>query len=165
MDTNCVPILGDFYFYSYQANFIKGLPKTHEKKLVRSFYFPLRYTGDVLSLYKFDFVDRIYLIDLEIKDTQIQLDMLNTLTYTLKIIMMTSEKGIYNKKHDFNFRIVNFAFICRNIPVAPTYLVYLSMDMIFQRMWFLSCLPKEWVAAIKEVTQPRVKLKSSLRKL
>ena len=45
------------------------------------------------------------------------------------------------------------------------YGIYLSIDMIFQRMWFLSCLPKEWVVAIKEVTEPRVKLKSSLRKL
>jgi hypothetical protein len=41
-------------------------------------------SGDVLSLYKFgDFVDCTYPIDLEIKDTQIQLGLLHTLTYAL----------------------------------------------------------------------------------
>ena len=39
MGTNCVPILVDFYLYSYEANFIPGIPKKHEKKLVRSLYF------------------------------------------------------------------------------------------------------------------------------
>ena len=53
MGTHCVPILVDFYLYSYEANFIQGLLKKHEQKLVRSFYFTLCYTGDVLSLYKF----------------------------------------------------------------------------------------------------------------
>jgi hypothetical protein len=41
-------------------------------KLARSFYFTFRYIADVLSLNNSrfgDFVDRIYPIDLEIKDT------------------------------------------------------------------------------------------------
>ena len=85
MGINCVPILVDFYLYSYEANFIQGLHKKREQKLVRSFYFTLCYTGDVLSLYKFgDVVDCINPIDLEIKDTQIQLGLLHTLTYALK---------------------------------------------------------------------------------
>jgi len=85
MGTNCVPILVDFYLYSYEANFIPGILKKHEKKLVRSLYFTLCYSGGVLSLYKFgDFVDCTYPIDLEIKDTQIQLGLLHTLTYALK---------------------------------------------------------------------------------
>jgi hypothetical protein len=83
MGTNCVPILVD-----YEANFIPGILKKHEKKVVRSLYFTLCYTGDVLSLYKFgDFVDCTYPIDLEIKDTQIQLGLLHTLTYALKNIV------------------------------------------------------------------------------
>ena len=28
---------------------------------------------------------------------------------------------LYNKREDFNFRIVNFPFVCGNIPTAPTY--------------------------------------------
>jgi hypothetical protein len=49
-----------------------GLFKKNEKKLARSFNFTFRYIDDVLSLNNSrfgDFVDRIYPIELEIKDT------------------------------------------------------------------------------------------------
>jgi len=127
MDTNCVPILVDFYFYSYKADFIQGLLKKHENKLVRSFYFTLCYTGDDLSLYKFgDLVDHIYPIDLEIKDTQIQLGLLHTMTYTLKNTVNAGQERNYEKRNYSYFPIVNFAFICNNIPAAPVYMVYIS---------------------------------------
>ena len=55
-----------------RPDFIQGLLKKNAKKLVRSFNFTFRYIDDVLSLNncKFvDFVDCIYPIELEIKDT------------------------------------------------------------------------------------------------
>jgi hypothetical protein len=68
MGTNCVPILIDFYFYSFETNFTQGLLKKHEKKLGRSFNFTFHYIGDVLLLIKFDeFVDHIYPIKVDIK--------------------------------------------------------------------------------------------------
>jgi hypothetical protein len=33
----------------------------------------------------------------------------------------------YDKRDDFNFPIVNFPFICSNIPAAPAYGVYISL--------------------------------------
>jgi hypothetical protein len=74
MCTNCVPLLADLFLYSYEAEFIQGLLKKNEKKLARSFNFTFRYIDDVLSLThsRFgDFVDRIYPIELEIKDITI----------------------------------------------------------------------------------------------
>jgi hypothetical protein len=56
----------------YEADFIQGLLKKNEKKLARSFNFTFRYIDDVLSLNNSrfcDFVDRIYPIELEIKNT------------------------------------------------------------------------------------------------
>ena len=53
------------------ADFIQRLLKKNEKKLNRSFNLTFRYIEDVLSLNNFmfgDFVDRIYPIELEIKD-------------------------------------------------------------------------------------------------
>jgi hypothetical protein len=60
----CAPLLIDL--------FLEGLIKKNEKKLTRSFNFTFRYIDDVLSLNNSrfgDFVDCIYLIKLEIKDT------------------------------------------------------------------------------------------------
>ena len=61
-----------FPLYSYEADFIQGLLKKNENKLARSFNFTFRYIDNVLSLNNSrfgEFVDRIYPIELEIKDT------------------------------------------------------------------------------------------------
>jgi hypothetical protein len=72
MGTNCTPLLADLFLYSYEVDFIQGFLKKNEKKLAPSFNFMFRYVDDVLSLNNCrfgDFVDRIYPIELEIKDT------------------------------------------------------------------------------------------------
>ena len=56
----------------YEADFIQGLLKKNEQKLARSFNFTFLYIDDVFSLStsRFgDFVDRVYPIEVEIKDT------------------------------------------------------------------------------------------------
>ena len=72
MSTNCAPLLADLFLYSYEADFIQRLLKKNEKTLARSFNFTFRYIDDVISLNNSrfgDIVDRIYPIELEIKDT------------------------------------------------------------------------------------------------
>jgi hypothetical protein len=72
MGTNCAPLLADLFLYSYEADCIQVSLKKSEKKLARCFNFTSRYIDGVLSLNNSrlgDFVDRIYSIELEIKDT------------------------------------------------------------------------------------------------
>ena len=113
-----------FYFDKYFLNLI-------------SFNFSFRYIDDVLSLNNSrfgDFVDRIYPIELEIKDT----------TYTdrsasyLDLHLEIDSEGrlrtkLYDKRADFNFLNVNFPFICSNIPAAPAYGVHISQMMRYSR--------------------------------
>ena len=104
MGTNCV-LFADLFLYSYEADFMQGLLKKNEKKLTRSFDFTFLCIDDVLSLHNSrfgDFVDRIYPIELEIKDTTVQIGILHTLTHTSKLT------------------------VCSNIPAAPAYGVYIS---------------------------------------
>jgi hypothetical protein len=118
-------------------DFIQGLLKKNVKKLVRSCNSTFRYIDDVFSPNNSrfgDFVDRIYPIELEIKD----------ITYTdrstlyLDIYIEVDSEGRllakpYNKRDDFNFPIVNFLFICSNIPAAPAYGVYISQLIRYSR--------------------------------
>ena len=70
--TNSAPLLSNLFLYSNEAYLKRKLIKTSDKKQDRSFNFTFRNIDVVLSLnsYKFvDFVDRIYSIDHEIKDT------------------------------------------------------------------------------------------------
>ena len=72
MGTTCAPLLADLFLYSYETDFIQSLLKKNEKKLDRFFNFTFRYIDDALSLNNSrfgDFVDRIYPIELDIKDT------------------------------------------------------------------------------------------------
>jgi hypothetical protein len=135
--THCAPLLVDLFLYSYEADFKQGLLKKIKRKLAWSFNLTFRYIDDVLSLnnYRFgDVVDRIYPIELEIKDT----------TYTdisasyLDLHLEIDSEGwlrtkLYHKRDDFNFPIVNFPFICRNIPAAPAYGVYISQLIRYSR--------------------------------
>jgi hypothetical protein len=171
-DTNSAPLLADLFLYSYEANFIQGLLKKNEKKLARFFNFTFRCIDDVLSLSNSifgDFVDCIYPIELEIKDT----------TYTDRsasqhyLHLEIDSEGrlrtkLYDKRDDFNFPIVNFPFICNNIPAAPAYGVYLSQII----RYYITCgsyqdiLDSGLLLTRKLLNQEflLVKLKSSLRK-
>ena len=143
MGKNCAPLIADLFLYSYEADFIQRFLKKNEKKLALSFNFTFRYIDEVFSLNnsKFgDFVDRIYPIELEIKVTT---DTCRSASYLDLQIEIDSEdrlrKNIYDKRDDFNFPTVNFPFICSNIAAAPAY--DLSVDPIFQNLWFISVLP------------------------
>jgi hypothetical protein len=81
-----------------------------------------------------DFVDRIYPIELEIKD----------ITYTDWFASYLDQHPdiesedrlrtkLYGKRDDLNFPILNFPFIYTNIPAAPAYGVYISQMIRYSR--------------------------------
>ena len=122
MGTNCAPLLANFFLYSYEADFIQEPLKKNEKKLARSFNFTFCYIDDVLSLNNSscgDFADRIYPIELEIKDTK---DTDRSVWYLNLHLEIDSEgrlrTKLYDNREDFNLTIVNFPCICRNIYVT-----------------------------------------------
>jgi hypothetical protein len=72
--TICAPLLADLFVCSDEADFIQVILKKNEKKLARAFNVTFRYIDIdyVLSLNNSrfgDFVDHIYSVELEIKDT------------------------------------------------------------------------------------------------
>jgi hypothetical protein len=172
MGTNWAPLLADLFPFSYEADFIQGLLKKNEKKLARSFNFTFRYIDDFRSLnnYRFgDFVYRIYPIELEIKDTT---DTDRSASYLDLHLEIDSEcwlrTKLYETRDDFNFLIVNFPFICSNIPAAPVYGVYISPMIRYSRACgsYQDFLDRGLLLSRKLLNQGflLVKLKSSLRK-
>jgi len=137
MGTNCAPLLADLFLYSYEADFIQGLLRNNKKKLARSFNFTFRYIDDVLSLNNPTFsehLDQIYPSELEIKETT---DSKKSASY-LDLFLEIDQEGklvskIYDKRDDFNFPIVNFPYLCGNIPASPAYGVYVSQLIRYSR--------------------------------
>jgi hypothetical protein len=93
-----------------------------------------RYIDDVILLNNSrfgDFVDRTHPIELEITDTT---DTYRSALYLDLHLEIDREVRITTKLlDDFNFPIVNFPFICSNIPAAPVYGVYLSQLIRYSR--------------------------------
>jgi hypothetical protein len=125
MCTNCALLLADLFLYSYEADFIQELLKQNEKKRARSFNITFRYIDDVFSLNNSSFghfVDRIYPIELEIKDGTDTDRSASCLGLHLEIDSAGRLRTKpYDKRDDFNCLSVNSPFICNNIPAAPAY--------------------------------------------
>ena len=130
MRTNCAPLLADLFLYSYEAEFIQTqvtLLKSGKRHLAKSFCFTYRYIDDVLSINnpKFgNYIDDIYPAELEIKDTT---DADHRASYLDLDLSYDRDKRLqvklYDKRDDFNFNIVNFAFLSIQ---SPAYGVYVS---------------------------------------
>ena len=74
------------------------------------------------------------LIELEIKDTTESSTSASYLDVLLNIDVggkLTTQ--LYDKRDDFDFAIVNFPYICSNIPLSPVYGVYLSQLIRYAR--------------------------------
>ena len=90
-----------------------------------------------------DFVDRIYPIASEIKDST---DTARAASFFALHLEIDNERRLrtkpYDKRDDFNFTIVNFPFICSNIP-EQLHMEYISLSgiLILQSLWFLSLFP------------------------
>jgi hypothetical protein len=80
------------------------------------------------------YVDSIYPNELEIKDTT---ECPTSASY-LDILLKLDTNGkittqLYDKRNNFNFSIVNFPYLCSNIPASPAYGVYISQLMRYAR--------------------------------
>ena len=81
-----------------------------------------------------DFIDAIYPEELGIKDTTDADNQASYLDLSLKFDSThTLQVKLYDKRDDLNFSIVNFPFLCGNIPQSPAYRVYISQLIRYAR--------------------------------
>ena len=137
MGTNCAPLLADLFLYSYESEFLQKLVKDKKIHEARAFNFTYRYIDDVLSINNSRFVEFLPLIyppELEVKETT---DTASSASF-LDLYLEFDDRGqlstkIYDKRDDFNFKIINFPNMCSNIPASPAYGVYISQLIRYAR--------------------------------
>ena len=133
---NGAPLLPDLFLYSYETDL-----------LLNNFRFG-------------DFVDRIYSIELEIKNTDMSA---YTLTYTSKLTGAVKIETLGQKE-----MTSIFPFICTNIPAAPAYGASLSQMLQYPSACgsYQDFLDRGLLLTRKLLNQGflLVKLKSSFRK-
>jgi hypothetical protein len=137
MGTNCAPLLDDLFLYSYESKFLQKLVKDKKIHEARAFNFIYRYSDDVLSFnnYRFaEFLPMIYPPELEVKETT---ETASSESF-LDLYLEFDDSGqlstkLYDKRDDFNFKIINFPNMCSNIPVSPAYGVYILQLICYAR--------------------------------
>ena len=106
---------------------LQGLFKKNDNNLVQSVNFTFHYIDDVLSLNNSrfgDFVDRIYPVEFEIKDI---IDTDRSASYLDLHLEIDSERRARTTKES----ITDSSSTC-------IWSIHLSVDTIFQSLWFLS---------------------------
>ena len=137
MGTNCAPLLADLFLYSYESEFLQKLVKDKKIHEARAFNFTYRYIDDVLSINNSrfaEFLPLMYPPELEVKETT---DTASSASF-LDLYLEFDDSGqlstkIYDKRDDFNFKIINFPNMCSNIPASPAYGVYISQLIRYAR--------------------------------
>jgi hypothetical protein len=111
------------------VKFLQNLVK--DKKIQEARAFNFTYIDDVLSInnprFVAEFLPLIYPPELEIKETT---DTASSASFS-DVNLEFDDSGqlstnIYDKRNDFNFKIINFPNMCSNIPASPAYGVYIS---------------------------------------
>jgi hypothetical protein len=159
MGTNCAPLLADLFLYSYESEFLQKLvkdKKIHEARAFnlanqlrdvnticrRSWYI----AAHVWKIYDFKIevvsfiinfsteLTLIYPPELEVKETT---DTASSASF-LDLYLEFDDSGqlstkIYDKRDDFNFKIINFPNMCSNIPASLAYGVYISQLIDYAR--------------------------------
>jgi hypothetical protein len=140
MGTRCAPLLADLFLYSYEEEFVQKLLQDNNTKLAMSFNHTFRYIDDVLSINNHNFHNYAHLIypyELKIKDTTESdepasyLDILSNIDSNDRLTTI-----LYDKRDDFHFAIINFPFLCSNIPLSPAYGTYISQLFRYVRTCF-----------------------------
>jgi hypothetical protein len=134
MGTNCAPLIADLFLFCFEMEFMH---KYREDNLIISaFNSTSRYLDDICNIDNDYFHNKIS----EIYPKELKLNKANTsnveasfLDLNLSIHNGIIHSKIYDKRDDFNFKIVNYPNLSGNIPSSPSYGVYISQLIRFAR--------------------------------
>ena len=130
MGTNCGPYLANIFLHHYEQNFIKRMVEGEQWDLLQKLAALFRYQDDCLIFedngeFGGVLVD-IYPAEMEIENTNLSV---NTSTYLDLYISVHRGKysyRVFDKRKEFNFKVINYPFLPSNNPKYATYGVFTS---------------------------------------
>ena len=129
MGTNCAPLVADLFLFCYERDFMLSLSDNNQADIIEAFNSTSRYLDDLLNIdnpYFEQMVGQIYPTELQLNKANSSDTEAPFLDLNLSITNGIVSSKIYVKRDDFNFEIVNFPFLDRDVPRSPSYGVYIS---------------------------------------
>ena len=114
-----------------------SLNNDNQDDVIEAFNSTSRYLGDLLNidnLYFEGMVDQIYPPELQLNKANITDTEAPFLDLHLSVANGFVSSKIYNKCDDFDFDIINFQFLDRDVPRRASYGVYISQLIMFARV-------------------------------
>ena len=136
MGTNCAPLVADLFPFCYERDFMKSLSPENQAYIIEAFNSTSRYLDDLLNndnIYFEQMVNRIYPAKLQLNKANSSDTEAPFLDLNLSISKCTVSTKIYDNRDDFDFDIVNFAFLDGDVPRRTSYGVYISQLIQFAR--------------------------------
>ena len=137
MGTNCAPLVADLFLFCYERDFMLSLSEDNQSDVIEAFNSISRYLDDLLNIDNnfFDsMVNRIYPSEIQLNKANVSDTEASFLNLHLSISDGFVQTKIYDKRDDFDFDIVNFPFLDRDVPRSTSYGVYISQLIRFARL-------------------------------
>ena len=136
MGTNCAPLVADLFLYCYERDFMLSLKPDTQADVIDAFNNSSRYLDDIFNIDNpfFDTMfSLIYPKELRLNKTNESNISAPFLDLDLSITNGLISSKIYDKRDDFNFKIVNYPHLDGDVPRATSYGVYVSQLIRFAR--------------------------------
>ena len=122
------------FLLCYEKDFTSSLSDNNQAAVVEATNSTSRYLDDLLNMdnpYFAQMVSQIYPTQLQANPSDTRAPVLDLdLSITNRIV----STKIYDKRDDFNFEIVNYPFLDGDVPRSPSYGVYTSQRIRFERV-------------------------------
>ena len=157
MGTDCALLIANLYLFCYEYNYMKTLMKLDYGKALK-FNFTVRYIDDLLTYNNTLFMNEIpniypqALVLNRTTESDVHVSYLDINISIKQNIFLTN---VYDKRDNFNFKIVNFPFLNSNIPTRPAYGVYMSQLVRIGRICcdYSSFVKRHYIMTSKLVKQ------------
>ena len=136
MDTNCAPLVADLFLFCYERDFMMSLSDDTQADVIDAFNITSRYLDDILNInnvYFENMVSQIYPPELQLHKANTSDTETAFLGLHLSVSNDIVSTKIYDKREDFDFKIVNFLFLDGDVSCSTSYGVYISQLFRFAR--------------------------------
>ena len=136
MGTNSAPYFANIYLHVFEYCYLLKLISEGKLNIAKLLSNTYRYQDDCISINDYDIFKEHYKFmyngsAMELKNTNISRDKCNFLDLTVSVYQGKFIYRTYDKRNDFDFKVVNYPNLSGNVPASQSYGVFISQLVRF----------------------------------
>ena len=136
MGTNSAPYLANIYLHAFEYCYLEKLIREGKLEIAKLLSNTYRYQDDCIAINDNDIFRKHFAAmyngsAMELKNTNLSRDKCNFLDLSISVYQGKFIYRSYDKRNDFDFKVVNYPNLSGNIPVSQSYGVFTSQLVRF----------------------------------